>query len=393
MMFEDGTRHLAALDALPCSCEVCSGHTAKELRESPERERLLGIHNLAVSFAEMRRVREAIRAGRLWELALARAQTHPALMDGARRALDHAAWIETTEPVSKPSAFFFTGPESARRPEALRVRERMVSRWSPHGRDLFLLPAPPTTPAGEAYADLAPRLRGKDVVPAARSAFGPAPFALDGTYPFAQSVEPAEIDEATAALLARYRESLAAAHGVRILEGSPEAADALPTAEEKTDPLLERVRSVAEYQFGPGAAEALLAGEVSLRTSASTGKVRNVLADGEHVLSLRAEDGLFTLKLAGARRLHEAIEFPRLRIVVNADAVPFVREGKNVFAPFVEKWDATLRPADECLVVDWSDRLVACAQMHLAPAELGWFRRGLAAHVREGVGTSSPQGP
>lgn len=389
MMYEDGTRHLADLVDNPCACETCSKHTPAELRALPEaeRERALGIHNLAVSFAEIRRVREAIRAGRLWELATARCKTHPSLADGFRRALDHAAWFETTEPLSKPNAFFHTGAGSGRRPEVLRARERLLSRWSPRG-DIFLLPAPARKPAGEAYAELVPRTLERPIVAAARSAFGPVPFELDGTYPFAQSVEPAELDAGTRTDIEDFLASLSAAHAVRVIDwqGGDMLETLHPEASAPRDPLLERVRAIADYQFGAGAADALLSGKVEMKVSANTGKVRTVTVDGEHVLSLRAEDGFFTLKIAGARRLHKAFEFPRLRVVVHGDSVPFNRNGKNVFAQFVEKWDPALRPGEECLVVDWSDRLAACGQTHLATSELGWFKKGLAVHVREGVG-------
>ncbi|MEA3201246.1 MAG: 7-cyano-7-deazaguanine tRNA-ribosyltransferase [Thermoplasmata archaeon] len=386
MMYEDGTRHLADLQENPCGCEVCAKHTPDELRKSPERERLLGIHNLHVSFAEIRRVREAIRQGRLWELATARAKTHPALMDGFRRALDHAAWIETLEPTSKPNAFFHVGASSARRPEALRARRKLLSGWSPRGRDVFLLPAPALKPASIAYAELAPRLATRDVVPAARSVFGPVPFSLDGTYPFAQSVEPAETDAETRQMLDDFTADFTAQHGVRVVDwnGSDMLETLAPPRETPADELAERARDIADYQFGAGAGDALLAGKVDVRASVNTGKIRNVSAGGEHVLSLRAEDGLFTLKIAGARRLHKAFAFPRMRVVVATDSVPFNRQGKNAFAQFVEKWDETLRPGDECLLVDWSDNLVACGQLHLAPAELGRFKKGLAVHVREG---------
>ena len=403
MMYEDGTRHLGDLTENPCACETCARHTPAELRAlpAPERERALGIHNLAASFAEIRRVREAIRVGRLWELAAARAKTHPTLADGFRRALDHAAWFETLEPLSKPSAFFHTGAGSGRRPEVLRARERLLSRWTPRG-DVFLLPAPAQKPVGEAYAELAPRLLTRPVAAAARSVFGPVPFELDGTYPFAQSVEPADLDVASRQEIEDLLAQLAAAHGVRVIDWKggdlletmhpDEVAGASAGASASArvgarDPLVERVRAVADFQFGLGAADALLAGKtIELRVSQNTGKVRNVTVDGEHVLSLRAEDGFFTLKIAGARRLHQAFAFPRMRVVVKADSVAFNREGRNVFAQFVDKWDPTLRPGEECLIVDWADELVACGQMHLAPSELGFFKKGLAVHVREGVG-------
>lgn len=396
MMYEDGTRHLENLVDNPCACETCSKHTPAELRALPEkeRERALGIHNLAVSFAEIRRVREAMRAGRLWELVTARCKTHPSLTDGLRRALDHAPWIETLEPISKPNAFFHTGASSSRRPEALRARERLLGRWSPRGQDVFLLPAPTRKPVGEAYAELAPRLAGRPVVAAARSAFGPVPFELDGTYPFAQSVEPDELDVVTRQAVEDHLQAFAAAHGVRVIDwkGGDMLETLHPEQDAPKDALAERVRAIADYQFGSGAGDALLAGaSVDVRVSNNTGKIRTVHVDGEHVLSLRAEDGLFTLKIAGAKRLHKAFEFPRMRLVVHADSVPFNQQGKNAFAQFVEKWDETLRPGEECLVVDWSDNLVACGQMHLAPSELGFFKKGMAAHVREGVSSLKPK--
>ncbi|HUR68680.1 MAG TPA: tRNA guanosine(15) transglycosylase TgtA [Candidatus Thermoplasmatota archaeon] len=393
MMYEDGTRHLADLIDNPCACETCSKHTPAELRALPEaeRERALGIHNLAVSFGEIRRVREAIRAGRLWELATARCKTHPTLADGFRRALDHAAWFETLEPLSKPNAFFHTGAGSGRRPEVLRTRSRLLSRWRPRG-DVFLLPAPAQKPVAEAYPDEAKRVLTREAVAAARSAFGPVPFELDGTYPFSQSVEPTALDAGTRQDIEDFHLALANAHGVRVIDWNGD--DLLERFEhEETpprDPLVERVRAICDYQFGAGAADALLAGtKIDLRVSHNTGKVRNVTVDGEHVLSLRAEDGFFTLKIAGARRLHKAFEFPRLRIVVGADSADFNRQGKNVFAQFVEKWDPALRPGEECLIVTWADELVACGQMHLAPSELGFFKKGLAVHTRDG--TASPK--
>src|SRR2546426_1074361 len=146
-----------------------------------------------------------------------------------------------------------------------------------------------------------------------------------------------------------------------------------------------RIRATADFQFGRGAAEALLNGTVSYVISKNTGKIRSVRVNGEHVLSLRAEDGLFTLKAAGARRLSNAFSAPTLRIVVEEDAVPFHREGKNVFAKFVRDADPEIRPGDEALVVSPDDELCAVAQATMNRREMLAFKRGLAAHVREGV--------
>jgi 7-cyano-7-deazaguanine tRNA-ribosyltransferase len=181
---------------------------------------------------------------------------------------------------------------------------------------------------------------------------------------------------------------LASTHGIHVIDwnGDDSLERLVPDEGAPRDPHIERIRAICDHQFGTGAADALLSGtKIDLRVSNNTGKVRNVTVDGEHVLSLRAEDGFFTLKIAGARRLHKAFVFPRLRVVVSKDSAEFNKNGKNVFAQFVEKWDATLRPGEECLIVTWSDELVACGQMHLAPSELGFFKKGLAVHTRDGT--------
>jgi len=122
-----GTEQFADLTEFPCSCPVCRDHTPAELRGVDEdtRHRLLAEHNLSVSFAEMRRVREAIRRGNLLELVEARARTHPRMLDGYRTLLDQTDLLEATDPVSK-EAFFYLSADSPRRPEVRRHHDRLA---------------------------------------------------------------------------------------------------------------------------------------------------------------------------------------------------------------------------------------------------------------------------
>jgi len=138
-------------------------------------------------------------------------------------------------------------------------------------------------------------------------------------------------------------------------------------------------------QFGRGAGDALLAGKVQLVRSKNTGRVRNVIVEGKHVLSMRAHDGLFTLRLDGGKVLHRAFPKPALRVVIETETAEFNRAGKNVFAKFVIAADDELRPFDEVLIVDQEDRLVAVGQALLSPEEMVAFDHGLAARVREGL--------
>jgi 7-cyano-7-deazaguanine tRNA-ribosyltransferase len=148
---------------------------------------------------------------------------------------------------------------------------------------------------------------------------------------------------------------------------------------------LARVRAVCDYQFGKGAADLLLDGRVLIKKSETTGKIRNVLVDGEHILSMRANDGFFTLRPPGAVRLKKGFAPPLLRVTVKDDSIPFNREGKNVFSAFVTECDPEVRPMDEVLVVDKNDELIALGRALLTRDEMFSFRTGIAVKVREGI--------
>jgi 7-cyano-7-deazaguanine tRNA-ribosyltransferase len=163
-----GTEHLEDLEYFPCSCPVCAARTPPELEAcgADERERLLAEHNLHVTFEEMRRVKQAIRRGNLLELVEARARGHPAMLDGYRALVAHAAQLEATDPVSK-DAFFYLSGESAMRPEVLR-HHRRLARLDPEG-EVLLSTGNPNEAFDETWRLVPP--------------FGPFPRELSDVYP------------------------------------------------------------------------------------------------------------------------------------------------------------------------------------------------------------------
>ncbi len=362
MLFPDGTRHAANVRDSGCACPVCASHPMAEIAED---ERLLAEHNLHVSFAAVREVRRAIASGDLWELVERRARAHPALLDALRELRRHNDFLEEAEPVSRPGAMYYVGPETAHRPVLHRYRSRLAERYtSPPAKALLLLPES-SRPYTDRYASLVARvLAVADVHPVVKSVWGPVPLELDHMWPLSQSLVPDALEpEALEAAEVFLRQWAAGAGYDRgLLWEGEETLEELRSAApgpRSVDWNLLRVRATADLQFGRGAAEALLRGTVRYAVSKNTGKVRNVFVDGEHVLSLRAEDGLFTLKAAGARRLQRAFPPPHLRIVVEADAVPFHREGRNVFARFVKDADPDLRPGTKPW---WSPPRTSCAR-------------------------------
>ncbi|MCX6694544.1 MAG: tRNA guanosine(15) transglycosylase TgtA [Methanomicrobiales archaeon] len=171
----DGTLHLNELHDLPCACAVCRGYTAREMSDAEDREHLLAHHNLAVSFAEIAKVRHAIYEGTLWDLVDARCRSHPALLKGYRALLGRTGDLEVSDPVSK-RRFFYRGSESCARTEVMRYH-RLIARLQIGRRCLVAMaPHPP---------------HGFDEVLLFRPPFGPYPQALSETFPIGQSEIPA----------------------------------------------------------------------------------------------------------------------------------------------------------------------------------------------------------
>ena len=119
-----GSFRINELTDLPCACAVCRSHTAEELRSAPDRERLLALHNLHVTLAEIARIRQAISDGTLWELVDERCRGHPQLLSGYRALLDHSAELEVHDRISK-RRFFYRGDESCRRTEVLHYQQQL----------------------------------------------------------------------------------------------------------------------------------------------------------------------------------------------------------------------------------------------------------------------------
>jgi uncharacterized protein with predicted RNA binding PUA domain len=143
--------------------------------------------------------------------------------------------------------------------------------------------------------------------------------------------------------------------------------------------------TIADYQFGAGAGETLFPpGETHEVKRSASGRPRQVLADGERLVS-HGTDGLLTLGVAGGRRLVAARESPANRVVVGEESDPYVREGRNAFAKFVQDVDPDLRPGDEAVVVA-DGAVVGVGRATLWPAAMDAFDTGVAVEIRHGAG-------
>ncbi|MEA3255360.1 MAG: tRNA guanosine(15) transglycosylase TgtA [Candidatus Altiarchaeota archaeon] len=143
---------------------------------------------------------------------------------------------------------------------------------------------------------------------------------------------------------------------------------------------IDKIRGIMDYQFGSGAGE--LIGNVRIKRSRRTGRIRWVYSGKELIASIRASDHYVIPKKSLAVKLHERFKPPLLRVAVHDDAVPFILEGKSVFAGFVEEIDPDLRAGDEVLIVDGGDSLLRTGSLVLSPREALDFSRGVAVKVR-----------
>ncbi|MDR2623305.1 MAG: tRNA guanosine(15) transglycosylase TgtA [Methanobrevibacter sp.] len=396
-----GTYKLENLHEMPCSCEVCSKYTPDDLRamDKKERTKLIAEHNLHISFAEIRVIRQAIIDGNLMELVEERSRAHPTLLDAYRKLGDYSNDLEVYEPRVKKSAFFYTGSESLKRPEV--TRHLIKLKKMDKKRDLAILP-----PYRKPYSNHLPDNSGDFYVYGDEMEidldetdfmvvdipFCLVPLNVDEAYPLSQHESPKIKDVDGIEFVKNFLLDFAHNYS-QILIHSHVAEDyqlGLYRKHPQSNIInfkindQDKIKAIADYQFGNGAGDSLFNGEIEIEKSKKTGKIRHVYCDGELVANMRASDSYFVLAKEGARRLHKAIKFPKNRVVVTADSEPFTREGRSVFSKFVLDCDSNIRAKDEVLIVNENDDLLAFGRSLLNHNEMMNFNVGQAIKNRKG---------
>ena len=133
------------------------------------------------------------------------------------------------------------------------------------------------------------------------------------------------------------------------------------------------------------------------------GRIKNVLSSGgKHLASFRLGDGGLSLNNQGAIEL-----FNRRRkalpktfaetsiapysgeglavVIVECDAEPFVRKGRNVFHGFTVASDPWLRPGEACLICNTDGELIGHGVSQSTASELATMKKGVAIKTREGI--------
>ncbi len=437
----NGSLNLRDLKYFPCECPICSRYTPQELRSMDymARQHLLAMHNLYVSIAEIRRIKQAILDGTLWQLVAARASAHPEIARAYRWLLDHRnkrgfSFFESFEPSFKRKGLKITRPEEANLPVVQRYKRRIMNRvyiWS----DRVII----STADGANYL---PSTLGAQVF-IISPIFGVIPREVRTVYPLFQHMSFHEkIDNNTLEFIQNFvnmlrergvkeifvydsDETLAKKLGKKIgIESiyTGEDVGIIPKEEEK----LHIVRGILNYQFGIDSTKII--SKVDLEFSRSTGRLRKIYAldikeieiesvilpEIEKISKKKKKLGkempegplqeLFIEKgkkwLLGAvtpsyfkivphallaHRIWENFrDNMRYMICVRDDAEPFIRDGKSIFSKFVLDADSEIRAEDEIFVLNESKELLAIAKAVIGAREMLEFRRGIAAENRWG---------
>jgi archaeosine synthase len=373
----DGEAFLEDLSDLPCGCEACRTPVESFTRED------CADHNANALHAELTRVRQRVRDGRLRDYVEGQAR-HGAWLTATLRRLDQEyGYLEARTPVFRRSELLATTDDALRRVEIQRYADRVTSRYRRRlDAPLVLVPCSARKPYSDSqsHRQFMDAIQYRGHVVSMTSPIGVVPGELETTYPaqhydsvvtgrwteteieFVASVlaaylERADYDRHIAHVPPEgYREvceRAAAAAGVAfeytVAEHptTDESLAALDAALDGHDSYLKSereaatVRAIADYQFGPGAGDEVFGPDA--RTEGRYPKLR-ITEDGEQLAAMVPQYGTLSLTLAGARAWADS-DAPTKRVEID-DFVP----GGSVLAPGVLDAADDIRPGDEVVV-------------------------------------------
>jgi predicted RNA-binding protein (TIGR00451 family) len=150
---------------------------------------------------------------------------------------------------------------------------------------------------------------------------------------------------------------------------------------------LQKLKLIAEYQFGRRAGAALFSGEgLQLTHSRNTRRIRHIFLNGKLIATLRPKDGLLALTPYSGQILLKKLSYNELPcIIVKRNVIKFIQEGRNLFSKHVIFVSPDIRAGDEVLVVDENHKLVAVGKSALSADEIRDFKVGVAVKIRWGT--------
>lgn len=209
-MTPNGTHRLEELDYFPCPCSKCTKTTPKVVSELPTKQRqtFLAEHNLYTCQAEIKKIKQAIKNGRLWEHLQTRAHSHPTLLQALKKLKKHEDYIEKHSPATKKSGIFFYDHTDLARPYVVRHRKKITEQYSlpKEAEILLLIPQTRTKPLHKSkelkpikklLQDTFEQHLNKIHTCFYAAPFGIIPIELDEVYPLSQHETTLPLDKET----------------------------------------------------------------------------------------------------------------------------------------------------------------------------------------------------
>jgi len=147
---------------------------------------------------------------------------------------------------------------------------------------------------------------------------------------------------------------------------------------------LEKLRAIADYQFGYGTGAALFPDETEVEYSKKTGRPRHIFSGDTLLANYRPNDALFTLTIAGAKRVIDGVKAFDHYVVVVDEVLEFLEQGKNLFSRHVKEVGDGVKPGQETIILDTEGKVAAVGKAILTKDEMSRFKTGVAVKTRRG---------
>ena len=411
----DGCWLASEIAELPCRCPHCRQMTGQAERagcaggavseDRTAKARLIASHNLLKLEEELLSVRQAIRSESMREYVERQVRVAPDQTTALRLLDAEHAYLEKRTPVMRRSTFYANCAESLQRVEVTRFAERVMGRYTaPRSDVLLLLPCSAKKPyslsrSHKLFSEAIGSRRRYLHELILTSPLALVPRELEEAYPAASYDVPvtgrwdreerAWLVGCLQAYLKKNRYARIVAH----LEGELEEAvresglDATYTGGGTSGPALTRLglalgeacrdavklpdlrllryRAHADFYFGEGAGDLLLAGKIAVRG-------REIQDEKKRPLAASTPNGMIALSLAGAARLE-----PLGRYMIRIG--DFLPKG-SLLAPGVVEADEQIRPGDEVIVV--GEKAFGVGRARMSGWEMMRSRRGVAVEIR-----------
>ena len=441
-----GTEKIAELEEWPILMPSITHFSPADVRKMNKEERtiLLSKYNLEITLQEISRCRQAIRDGTIWRLAERRSHEHPALREAflwlttnpskmkmEPLILDEVSaskevgeekgrweenwdWLVNSQLTPRGGGESWGGMDTFNRPHIEMARRKVISRWKSRKPGDVILFHGTSAPWRDKIGDLVERICSLDYELFIQTPIGIIPWSLEDLNPWAHVEGPDWLCNSKPDFVKVQNELESfGIHDRKLIPIDISDTEDLhnrvfellgiePTEREpdhkKENQIIDKLCVLCNVKQ----TDAISICEGSTFVMSRTGRIRNVInSEGEHLFSPRLAEGGISLTVSGAKKLHQlrkekipsSFDSSDLNqhvgkgpawVVVDSDAEPFVREGRNVMHGFVTACDEWTRPGETVLIVNSFGELLAFGRSQSTPAEFETFTKGIAVKVREG---------